>query len=264
MGMTFLSLIVSSSGMASHSCWVLLLQAHALYNSAFARRPDKDLWSQKSFEMQQKYLGPRCRITYKQQREMTDCLKARLKTIREVCRAERKVAEEIEMKYGDNTTDDTLDDSLNSDFYYCMKHISLHCTEMMADFAGNIIEESVSILRDQPPCEFQAVAIGSIARAEATPYSDLEYVFLIEKDTTEASHYFEALALTSYFLIGNLQETKLSYMAIEELQDWFDDKAKNGFKIDGLAKGAGKIPTGNGSTNQKNHFILTVDELILR
>ena len=56
------------------------------------------------------------------------------------------VAEELVMKYEDDTTDDTLDDSLNSDFYYCMKHISLHSTEMMADFAGKIIEKSVSIL----------------------------------------------------------------------------------------------------------------------
>ena len=213
------------------------------------------------FEMQQKYWGPRCRITHKQHTKITDKLKEQLKTIRKVCRAERMVAEELVMKYEDDTTDDTLDDSLNSDFYYCMKHISLHCTEMMADFAGKIIEKSVSIICDQPPCEFQAVAIGSIARAEATPYSDLEYIFLIEKDTTEAIHYFEALALTSYFLIGNLQETKLSYMAIEELQDWFDDKAKNGFKIDGLTKGAGNIPTGNGNPKMKNHFIVTPEKL---
>ena len=73
--------------------------------------------------------------------------------------------------------------------------------------------------------------------------------------------YFERLAMTSYFLIGNLQETKLSYMAIKELEGWFDDKAINGFKIDGLAPGAGNIPTGNGSAETKNHFILTPEDL---
>ena len=103
---------------------------------------------------------------------------------------------------------------------------------------------------------FEAVAIGSIARREATPYSDLEYLFLVERSAQNSIYYFETLAMTTYFLMGNLRKTKLSYMAIEELEGWFEDQAQNGFKIDGLAKGAGNIPTGNGPQN-KNHFILT-------
>mgnify|MGYP001793048346 CR=1 FL=1 len=51
--------------------------------------------------------------------------------------------------------------------------------------------------------------------------------------------------MVSYFIMGNLGETKLSYMNVKELYGWFEDKAKNGFKIDGLAPGAGNIPTGN-------------------
>ena len=51
-------------------------------------------------------------------------------------------------------------------------------------------------------------------------------------------------------------------MAIKELQNWFDDRAKNGFKIDGLKKEAGNIPTGNDSADDKcNHFIVTPQEL---
>ena len=49
-------------------------------------------------------------------------------------------------------------------------------------------------------------------------------------------------------------------MHIKELCGWFDDKAKNGFKIDGLAPGAGNIPTGN-SVNNRNHFIVTPEQL---
>ena len=60
------------------------------------------------------------------------------------------------------------------------------------------------------------------------------------------------LALTSYFLIGNLSETKLSYMAIKELQGWFHDTSKNGFKIEGLLEGAGNTLTGNGSEVKQN------------
>lgn len=146
-------------------------------------------------------------------------------------------------------------------FYDTMKSVSLSCSESMRQFANSIIAESVSLLKTPPPCGLEAVAIGSIARGEATPYSDLEYLFLVQDKNPETEMYFEMLAVTTYFLIANLAETKLSYMAIKELRSWFDDKGKNGFKIDGLLEGAGNIPTGNGSESQHNHFIVTPQEL---
>ena len=78
--------------------------------------------------------------------------------------------------------------------------------------------------------------------------------------------YFERLAVTTYFLIGNLGETKLKYMNIEELTSdkWFEDESRNGFKIDGLSPNAGNIPTGNGSEEKRNKFITTVDELVAK
>ena len=70
--------------------------------------------------------------------------------------------------------------------------------------------------------------------------------------------------MTSYSMIDNLRETKLSYMAIDELSGWFDDKSINGLKIDGLAAGAGNIPTGNGLLDTQNHYIVTPQELAER
>ena len=55
-----------------------------------------------------------------------------------------------------------------------MRKISVDCSEDMRKFAGKIIEMSVNMLKQNAPCSFEAVAIGSIARGEATPYSDLE------------------------------------------------------------------------------------------
>ena len=133
----------------------------------------------------------------------------------------------------------------------------------MITLVENIISESVTSLILQPPCDFSAVAIGSLARGEATPYSDLEYIFLIEQDSPSIKSYFEQLAMYTYFQIGNLRETKISYMAVEELEKWFDDRSTNGFKIDGLAKGAGNIPTGNG-ISPKNWFIVTPRQLASR
>ena len=72
--------------------------------------------------------------------------------------------------------------------------------------------------------------------------------------------------MTTYFLIGNLGETKLKYMNIEELSldKWFDDESINGFKIDGLSPNAGNIPTGNGSEKKRSRFITTVSELVAK
>ena len=139
--------------------------------------------------------------------------------------------------------------------------MSLSCSSEMITYVNQIIRKSVSVLSAKPPCPFVVVTIGSLARGEATPYSDLEYMFLIKRTTPAMEAYFERLAITTYFLIGNLRETKLSGMAIEELEGWFDDCGKNGFKIDGLHKKAGNIPTGNGVDGVKNQFIMTFDEL---
>ena len=155
---------------------------------------------------------------------------------------------------------ENVDSELRHQFSRVMEKISLNCSDDMVQFATRVIGESVSLLNMQPPCEFEAVAIGSLARGEATPYSDLEYLFLVDSDKKEAIQYFEDLAITNYFLIGNLGETKLSYMNVKQLGGWFSDAAKNGFKIDGLAAGAGNIPTGSKPQN-RNHFIVTPEQL---
>ena len=132
----------------------------------------------------------------------------------------------------------------------------------MVNFAGDVMKQAAEIC-GPPPCQFAAVTIGSMAKGETTPYSDLEFLFLIENE--DSVSYFERLAVTAYFIIGNLRETKLKYMDINELNGddkWFDDASVSGFKIDGLQRNAGNIPTENGTQSQKNKFIQTVDGLV--
>lgn len=211
------------------------------------------------FETQRLYWKDSTSLSFNQQQEVTGNLKAKLDSIRSECRAGMSAAHRLAEKFGDGAV---CEDPWKDLFSY-MKKISLDCSEKMAEFAGQIIQESKKILcTDEPPCDFVAVGIGSLARGEATPYSDLEYLFLVDNKSPSTVDFFERLAVTSYFQIGNLGETKLAYMAIEELEGWFEDKAMNGFKIDGLSDMAGNIPTGNGSlTCQRNHFIVTVEEL---
>ena len=145
-----------------------------------------------------------------------------------------------------------------------MEIISTECTNKMIELAAMMIKDAVGLMAAEPPCSYAAVALGSMAKLEATPYSDLEFLFLIEEHTSETEAYFEQLAINVYFLIGNLQETNLKYMNIEELEGWFKDKSKSGFKIDGLRANAGNIPTGNGEPQSKNKYICTVAYLLGR
>ena len=144
-------------------------------------------------------------------------------------------------------------------FCESMKMITVTCNEKMLDFAQQVVEDAVNIV-GTPPCAFTVAAKGSLAQGEATPYSDIEFFFIIETKTAETKQYFMNLAMNIYFLIGNLQETKLKYMNISELKDWFEDGEMNGVKIDGLQRGAGNIPTGNGETDRKNKYINSEEE----
>ena len=94
-----------------------------------------------------------------------------------------------------------------------MQNISTESTSDMINFANDIMRESVKALItpcDFSPCDFSAIAIGSLAKGEATPYSDLEYLFLVKEKSPELLQYFEQLALTSYFLIGSLGKQHLN------------------------------------------------------
>ena len=193
--------------------------------------------------------------------KVTSTLKRKLQIIRNVVKGElKKLSPLIENL---NCTIESLRSETNnetmSNFTESIQSLSQKCNSRMIEFAGNIIKQATAIC-GPPPCQFAVVAIGSMAKGEATPYSDLEFLFLM-KNEDSVSH-FEQLAVTAYFMIGNLQETKLKYMNIEELnrdEKWFYDMSVSGFKIAGLQENAGNIPTGNGTQSEKTRFIQTVD-----
>jgi len=107
------------------------------------------------------------------------------------------------------------------------------------------------------PCSFAVVALGSVARGTASPFSDLEYAFVVESDSH--SDYFTKLAVDSYFRIGNMRESPLKCFDIAEIDKTYSDDATVGFHIDGISEKAGNIPTGRGDRAKK--LILTAKQL---
>jgi hypothetical protein len=106
------------------------------------------------------------------------------------------------------------------------------------------------------------VGLGSVAKGEATPYSDLEYAFIVEQD----DEYFEKLAVDSYFRIGNLGESPLKTFDIDELKvtkgqpPLYICNITVGYRIDGITDKAGNIPTGRRKGGQT--LTLTVEGLM--
>ena len=211
------------------------------------------MWPVKAFQIQQQYWQSWSTMTYELHAEITQELKSKLKEIR--------VKYQLKLKeLGPNVKE--IDCNVSKQvFNQTMCTISSQCSEDIIQFAHNVMERSVSSLTKPPPCHFSVLLFGSLAKKEATSYSNLKYLFLVTEKSSETVEYFEKLALTSYFLIGNLVETTLEYMDIEELNGWFCDCAKSGFKIDGLQQKAGNIPTGNGRKETRNCFIVTLGEL---
>jgi len=126
---------------------------------------------------------------------------------------------------------------------------SENCSKEFAKFFCFIIKSSAELLKGcqvEPHCNFAVVALGSVARGEATPYSDLEYAFLIENESEK--DYFTQLAVDTYFRITNLNESPLKTfnISVENSPDCLGESCPVGYRIDGLTPNAGNIPTGNG------------------
>ena len=223
-----------------------------MYNSAAVRSPDPSGWKERVFDIQKSYWGNWSDVSFETHTKVVSNLKQQLQDVRSKFDKQLK---EVTVE-GVNSSPDGKDIFINT-----MQNVSLDCSDDMICFTKEIMRESMRLLKKPPPCDFSMLAIGSLARGEATPYSDLECLFLIERRNPEIEKYFEMLAVTSYFLIGNLRETTLKYMAIAELEGWFHDCGISGFKIDGLQKEAGNIPTGNGQPGTANRFIVTAEEL---
>lgn len=128
------------------------------------------------------------------------------------------------------------------------------------DILKEMIHQSIKILGPSP-CEFCVVVYGSSGRNEATPYSDLEFGVLYERDTKAVKEYFQALSACIMFQVVNISETILFQLNLpcfnlkdppEAKHQWFlDDVIPRGYCVDILDDPhSSKLPiaTGKGLT----------------
>lgn len=103
-----------------------------------------------------------------------------------------------------------------------LKELSQSYKELLCD----LLEEAIRLKGQEPPTRFAMVGLGSMSRDEICPYSDVEFLFLIENDCEENRAYFRSISRIMDFFIINLGETSFKIIRGEE------SLTSSGFSLD--------------------------------
>ncbi len=178
-----------------------------------------------------------------------------------------------------------------------IREIYLTSTNDMKGLIKELLSECITLL-SIPPCSYAILGLGSLARSEMTPYSDLEFAIIVEdqlpilmelgkenykiegkKYNKQNKVYFRNLATLFHLKIINLGETSLGVIG----EDWLEilykeqfrdyDELACGFCFDGQFARACRTPLGNmhifaspyiGTSSKENketfELIGTIDE----
>ena len=106
----------------------------------------------------------------------------------------------------------------------------------------------------KPPCEYAIAGMGSLARAEITPYSDFEHIVLLYNTDNYKCHleYFRWFSVIFHMIILNVGETTIPNLNVNSLNDkncrlgdwYYDTITPRGISFDGFMQHACKFPLG--------------------
>lgn len=97
----------------------------------------------------------------------------------------------------------------NQDDITKLESLQSHTTAAMKKFISSLFKQAENLL-GAPPCKYSVLGLGSIARGDMTPYSDLESILLVENTLSKnitAKKYFKTLLQLVDFQVRTLGES---------------------------------------------------------
>lgn len=83
-----------------------------------------------------------------------------------------------------------------------IKDLCEEISQGIKKFLAEIIKECVDVLGESP-CDYEIIVLGSLARNEMTPYSDLEWAILTSSDEEECKDFFRNLTNLVHLQVRN-------------------------------------------------------------
>lgn len=125
--------------------------------------------------------------------------------------------------------------------------VQLELTQSYKEVLSDLFNDCIEILGASPPTRFAMVGLGSMSRNEMCPYSDIEFIFLVEEDSKKTRSYFRSITRLMVLKIANFGETDYELPTFMEGGRFIAQSlTPSGFKMDSALS-----PLGQRGVHQK-------------